>query len=38
MKHKKLCLNLVTYQNYTKIHGPKNINPYPANVENMLSS
>jgi len=24
---KKLCVKLVTYQNYTKMHGPKNINP-----------
>jgi len=21
----KLCVKLVTYQNYTKMHGPKNI-------------
>jgi len=25
MCHRKLCVKLVTYQNYTKMHGPKNI-------------
>ena len=25
MSQKKLCVKLVTYQNYTKMHGPKNI-------------
>jgi len=35
--HKKLFVNLVTYQNYTKMHGPKNIKYLRCRLENLKS-
>jgi hypothetical protein len=28
MYYRKICVKLFTYQNYTKMHGPKNIKKY----------